>query len=276
MDILAPDIAKKILPGQFVMIRIDELGERIPLTCSSANPTEGTITLIFQAVGTTTCRLSLLKTGDYLQDVCGPLGNPTELDGVERACVVGGGLGSAISYPQAKYLHEHGCDVDVIMGFRTKELIILEREMKQCANRIEIVTDDGSNGNKNLVTAPLRQWLENGAKYELIVAVGPIIMMKFVAQIATEFGVKSLVSLNPLMVDGTGMCGACKVKVGDNYYHACVDGPDFDGALVDFDYAMRRGVMYAPYEKLSRDTFRKKLIAEGRSCKIRKQPKSKA
>jgi ferredoxin--NADP+ reductase len=252
------------------MIRINEEGERIPLTCSAANPVDGTITIIFQAVGTTTCKLSLLKAGECLQDVCGPLGKPTELDGVRRACVVGGGLGTAISFPQTKYLYEHGCKVDVIVGFRTKELIILEQEMAGCSNRLEVVTDDGSNGNKNLVTAPLRQWLEAGANYELIVVVGPIIMMKFVAQIATEFGIRCLVSMNPLMVDGTGMCGACKVKVGSEYFHACVDGPDFDGALVDFDYAMRRGTMYAPYEKLSRDTFRKELIVEGRSCKIRK------
>lgn len=260
MVVKAPEIARKVKPGQFIMLRIDECGERIPLTVNDSNSEAGTITIIFQAVGATTMRLAQLQAGDALLDFAGPLGNPTELDGVKRVCVIGGGLGTAIAYPQAKWLHEHGAEVDVITGFRNIDLVLLEDEINACSTRQIIMTDDGSNGNKGLVTQALQQRIDEGANYDLVLAVGPIIMMKFVAATTKPYGIKTLVSMNPLMIDGTGMCGGCRVKVGDEYFHACVDGPDFDGHLVDFDDAMRRGVMYRSFESASRDA------AEGRTC----------
>ena len=260
MVVKAPEIARKVKPGQFIMLRIDECGERIPLTVNDSNFEAGTITIIFQAVGATTMRLAQLQAGDALLDFAGPLGKPTELDGVKRVCVIGGGLGTAIAYPQAKWLHEHGAEVDVITGFRNIDLVLLEDEINACSTRQIIMTDDGSNGNKGLVTQALQQRIDEGANYDLVLAVGPIIMMKFVAATTKPYGIKTLVSMNPLMIDGTGMCGGCRVKVGDEYFHACVDGPDFDGHLVDFDDAMRRGVMYRSFESASRDA------AEGRTC----------
>ena len=234
MTVRAPEIARKIRPGQFVMLRIDERGERIPLTMNDCDPEAGTVTIVFQAVGATTMRLARMRAGDALLDFAGPLGNPTELAGARRACVIGGGLGTAIAYPQAKWLHEHGCEVDVITGFRTKDLIILEDEINACSARQVIMTDDGSNGNVAATTKP--------------------------------FGIKTLVSMNPLMIDGTGMCGGCRVKVGDEYLHACVDGPDFDGHLVDFDDAMRRGVMYRSFEGAAREAAAGRVASEGRDC----------
>jgi len=260
MVVRAPQVAAKIRPGQFVMLRIDEQGERIPLTMCEVDPKEGTVTIVFQAVGATTMRLAQLEAGDALVDFAGPLGNPTKLEGVVRACVVGGGLGTAIAYPQAKWLHEHGAQVDVITGFRTKDLIILEDELRSVADRMVTMTDDGSNGHEGVVTKPLQIWLDGGSQYDLVLAVGPIIMMKFVAQTTRPYGLKTLVSMNPLMVDGTGMCGCCRVRVGDEYLHACVDGPDFDGHLVDFDDAMLRGSMYRSFEERARN------IVEGRSA----------
>ena len=260
MVIEAPAIARKIKPGQFVMLRIDETGERIPLTMNGADPEAGTVTIIFQAVGASTMQLAKMKTGEALLDVVGPLGKPTELEGVKRACVIGGGLGCAIAYPQAKWLHDHGCQVDVIVGFRNKDLIILEDEFRACSDKLTIMTDDGSNGNKGVVTAPLQEQLEAGERYDVVLAIGPVIMMKFVALTTKPYDIKTFVSMNPLMIDGTGMCGGCRVKVGDEYMHACVDGPDFDGHLVDFDDAMRRGVMYRSFEQRAKD------IAEGRDC----------
>lgn len=260
MVIEAPAIARKIKPGQFVMLRIDETGERIPLTMNGADPEAGTVTIIFQAVGASTMQLAKMKAGEALLDVVGPLGKPTELEGVKRACVIGGGLGCAIAYPQAKWLHDHGCQVDVIVGFRNKDLIILEDEFRACSDKLTIMTDDGSNGNKGVVTAPLQEQLEAGERYDVVLAIGPVIMMKFVALTTKPYDVKTFVSMNPLMIDGTGMCGGCRVKVGDEYMHACVDGPDFDGHLVDFDDAMRRGVMYRSFEQRAKD------IAEGRDC----------
>ncbi len=260
MVIEAPAIARKIKPGQFIMLRIDEMGERIPLTMNECDPEAGTVTIVFQAVGATTMQLARMQAGQALVDVVGPLGNPTELEGAKRACVVGGGLGTAIAYPQAKWLHDHGCQVDVIVGFRTKDLVILEDDLRACSDRLIVMTDDGSNGNKGVVTAPLQQRIDEGADYDLVLAVGPVIMMKFVALTTKPHGIKTFVSMNPLMIDGTGMCGGCRVKVGDEYKHACVDGPDFDGHLVDFDDAMRRGVMYRSFET------RAKEIAEGRDC----------
>ena len=266
MVVRAPEVARKIAPGQFIMLRIDEAGERIPLTMNEADAQAGTVTIVFQAVGATTMRLARMKAGEALLDFVGPLGNPTELEGARRACVIGGGLGCAIAYPQAKWLHDHGCEVDVITGFRTSDLVIFEDELAACSNRSIVMTDDGSNGNKGVVTAPLKSWIEEGAVYDLVLAVGPVIMMKFVALTTKPYGIKTLVSMNPLMIDGTGMCGGCRVKVGDEYLHACVDGPDFDGHLVDYDDAMRRGVMYRSYEDVARKNVKKKLASEARDC----------
>lgn len=248
MVIEAPQLSKKIKPGQFIMLRIDEEGERIPLTMNDADAKAGTVTIIFQAVGATTKKLRALRAGDSLLDFGGPFGNATELDGVKRVAVIGGGLGTAIAYPQAKWLFEHGAEVDVITGFRNKDLVLLEEEIDASSTRQIVMTDDGSNGNKGLVTEALQQRIDEGANYDLVLAVGPVIMMKFVALLTKKYGIKTLVSMNPLMIDGTGMCGGCRVKVGDHYMHACVDGPDFDGHLVDFDDAIRRGSQYRSFE----------------------------
>lgn len=266
MVVRAPEIAKKIKPGQFIMLRIDEHGERIPLTMNETDPDAGTVTIVFQAVGATTIHLATLRAGDSLLDFAGPFGNPTELEGVKRACVIGGGLGTAIAYPQAKWLHDHGCEVDVITGFRNKDLILFEDELAACSSWHMVMTDDGSNGNKGVVTAPLQERIESGANYDLVLAVGPVIMMKFVALTTKPHGIKTLVSMNPIMIDGTGMCGGCRVKVGDEYKHACVDGPDFDGHLVDFDDAMHRGVMYRDSEAAARDAAKGKYASEARDC----------
>lgn len=266
MVVRAPEIARKIKPGQFIMLRIDERGERIPLTMNDCDPDAGTVTIVFQAVGATTKRLSQMEPGELLHDFVGPLGNPTELEGVRRACVIGGGLGTAIAYPQAKWLYDHGCEVDVITGFRTASLSILEDEIAACSARQIVMTDDGSNGNKGLVTQALQQRIDEGADYDLVLAVGPVIMMKFVAATTRPYGIKTLVSMNPLMIDGTGMCGGCRVKVGDEYLHACVDGPDFDGHLVDYDDAMRRGVMYRGFEDEAREAAMGAAAGEGRTC----------
>lgn len=262
MVVRAPEIARKIKPGQFVMLRMDERGERIPLTMNECDPEAGTITIVFQSVGATTIRLSHMKVGDALLDLAGPLGNPTELEGARRACVIGGGLGTAIAYPQAKWLYEQGAEVDVITGFRTRDLILLENEIDACSTRQIVMTDDGSNGNKGLVTQALQERIDEGADYDLVLAVGPVIMMKFVAATTKPHGIRTLVSMNPLMVDGTGMCGGCRVKVGDEYLHACVDGPDFDGHLVDYDDAMRRGVMYRSFETTAKDAAIEETVRE--------------
>ena len=253
MVVRAPEIAKKIKPGQFIMLRIDEVGERIPLTMNDCDPEAGTITIIFQAVGATTMRLAQMKAGDALLDFAGPLGNPTELEGAKRACVIGGGLGTAIAFPQAKWLYEHGCEVDVITGFRNVDLVLLEDEIDAHSTRQIIMTDDGSNGNKGLVTQALQQRIDEGADYDLVLAVGPVIMMKFVVKTCQKHGLKSIVSMNPIMIDGTGMCGGCRLTVGGETKFACVDGPDFDGDLVDFDEAMARGTMYRPFEAHARE-----------------------
>ncbi|MDR0514497.1 MAG: sulfide/dihydroorotate dehydrogenase-like FAD/NAD-binding protein [Coriobacteriaceae bacterium] len=248
MEIVAPQVSAKIKPGQFIMLRIDEYGERIPLTMNDCNPDAGTVTIVFQAVGATTKRLRHLKAGDCLLDFAGPLGRPTGLEGAARVAVIGGGLGTAIAYPQAKWLYDQGAEVDVITGFRSRELIILESEIAAHSTRQIIMTDDGSNGNKGLVTEALRRRIEEGAGYDLVLAVGPLIMMKFVCLLTKEHGIRTLVSMNPLMIDGTGMCGGCRVKVDGAYRHACVDGPDFDGHLVDFDDAMSRSKLYQSFE----------------------------
>ena len=248
MEIEAPDIARKALPGQFIMLRVTEEGERIPLTIADYDRKKGTVTIIFQEVGKTTKLLGTLNEGDSILDFVGPLGNPSELDGLKRVCVIGGGLGCAIAYPQAKYLHEHGAHVDIIAGFRNKDLIFLEEEMEKASDHLYLVTDDGSNGNKGLVTDELKRQLEAGTKYDMVIAIGPLIMMKFVSLTTKPYGIKTIVSMNSTMIDGTGMCGGCRVTVGGETKFACVDGPDFDGHLVDFDEAMRRSAMYKTEE----------------------------
>lgn len=264
MVIEAPQISKKIKPGQFIMLRIDEEGERIPLTMNDNDPEAGTVTIVLQAVGATTKQLRKMKPGEALLDFAGPFGNPTELSGAKKVAVIGGGLGTAIAYPQAKWLYDNGAEVDVITGFRNKDLVILEDEINEHSTRQIIMTDDGSNGNKGLVTNALQERIEEGADYDLVLAVGPTIMMKFVAQLTDTYNIKTYVSMNPLMIDGTGMCGGCRVKVGDEYLHACVDGPDFDGHLVDFDDAMRRSSQYRSYESVANEAVEDHTCLIGR------------
>ena len=251
LEIEAPYVAKKAEPGQFIIFRINEEGERIPLTIADFDREKGTVTIIFQEVGKSTKMLGEMNVGDELLDFVGPLGVASHLEGYKKVAVIGGGLGSAIAYPQAKKLHSLGAEVDLICGFRTKELIILEEEMKAASTRLIIATDDGSNGNKGFVTDMLKQLIEEGNKYDLVIAIGPLIMMKFVSKLTREYGIKTLVSMNPIMIDGTGMCGGCRLTVGGKTKFACVDGPDFDGHEVDFDEAMRRQQMYKAEEKQS-------------------------
>ncbi len=249
LEVEAPNVARYALPGQFIMLRVTETGERIPLTIADYDREAGTITIIFQEVGKTTRMLGELEEGDCILDFVGPLGNPSHLDELNHVCVIGGGLGCAIAYPQAKYLHNRGAKVDIIAGFRSKDLIFLEDEMRAVSDNLYIVTDDGSNGNKGLVTDVLKTQLENGVEYDAVIAIGPLVMMKFVSLTTKPFNVKTLVSMNSIMIDGTGMCGGCRLTVGGETKFACVDGPDFDGHLVDFDEAMRRGGMYKPEER---------------------------
>jgi ferredoxin--NADP+ reductase len=249
MDIAAPAIARKAEPGQFIILRVCEEGERIPLTIADFDREAGTVTIIFQIVGKTTHMLSQLNEGDDLLDFVGPLGVASHYDQPRKAAVIGGGLGSAIAYPQAKKLHQMGVEVDIIAGFRNRELIILEEEMRKVSTRLFVTTDDGSNGVKGFVTDVLQKQLEKGIKYDLVVAIGPLIMMKMVSNLTRPYGIKTIVSMNPVMIDGTGMCGGCRLTVGGETKFACVDGPDFDGHLVDFDEAMRRQQMYKAEEK---------------------------
>ena len=248
-EIEAPLVAKKAQPGQFIILRVDENGERIPITINAYNPEKGTVTIIVQTVGATTEKLRHLNEGDCLHDFVGPLGKASELEGLKKVAVVGGGLGCAIAYPQAKKLHEMGVEVDLIAGFRSKDIIILEDEMKNACTNLHIVTDDGSNGRKALVTQVLKELIDAGNQYDAVIAIGPMIMMKFVCETTRPYGIKTIVSMNTIMVDGTGMCGGCRLTVGGETKFACVDGPDFDGHLVDFDSAMRRGAMYKAQEK---------------------------
>lgn len=247
LKIEAPFIAAKAKPGQFVIVRIDEKGERIPLTVSDFDGEAGIVTLVIQAVGYTTKKLSGLKVGDFILDVVGPLGLPTEFGNPKKAIIVGGGVGCAIAYPQAKALHNMGVDVTVIAGFRSKDIVILEDEMKAVSNSFYVTTDDGSYGEKGLVTNVLDRLLKTDS-YDLVIAIGPVIMMKFVALTTKPYGVKTVVSLNPIMIDGTGMCGGCRVCVDGQTKFACVDGPDFDGHKVDFDELMRRNTLFREEE----------------------------
>ncbi len=248
MEIDAPLIAKKAEPGQFIILRINDKGERIPLTIADFNRDKGTVTIIFQELGATTRQLGTLNEGDALPDFVGPLGVPTHLESCKKVAVVGGGLGAAIAYPQAKKLHSMGAEVDSIIGFRSKDLIILENEIKNVSTNTFITTDDGSNGRKGFVSDILKSNIEAGADYDLVIAIGPLIMMKVVSELTREYGIKTIVSMNPIMIDGTGMCGGCRVLVGGETRFACVDGPDFDGHLVDFDAAMNRQRMFRDEE----------------------------
>ncbi len=251
MVIEAPLVAKKAEPGQFIIFRIDENGERVPLTIADYDREAGTVTIIFQEVGKSTRQLGSLEAGDFILDFVGPLGRASELEGVKKAAVIGGGLGTAIAYPQAKKLNELGCEVHSVAGFRNKDLIILEEELNAVSKKTMIMTDDGSNGNKGFVTNALRELIESGEQYDMVIAIGPLVMMKAVCAVTKEFGIKTIVSMNPVMIDGTGMCGGCRVTVGGETNFACVDGPDFDGHLVDFDAAIRRQAMFKAQERQS-------------------------
>ena len=249
MEIEAPLIAKKAKPGQFIILRVDENGERIPLTIAGYDREKGTVTIIFQIVGATTEKLNHLNEGECLHDFVGPLGVPTHVDGLKKVCVIGGGVGCAIALPIAEELHAMGAEVTSIIGFRNQDLVILEDEFKACSDHFTLMTDDGSYGEKGNVTAPLKTLLENGERFDEVIAIGPLIMMKFVCLTTKEYDQKTVVSMNPIMVDGTGMCGGCRLTVGGKTKFACVDGPDFDGHEVDFDEAMSRSRSYTSFER---------------------------
>ena len=249
MEIEAPLIAKKAEPGQFIILRVDEGGERIPLTVADFDRERGTVTIIFQIVGATTEKLNHLEEGDCLQDFVGPLGRPSETEGLKKVAVVGGGVGCAIAFPVAKKLHQQGTEVHSIVGFRNKDLVILEKEFQDVSDKFVIMTDDGSYGEKGLVTNALEALIAAGEQYDEVIAIGPLVMMKFVVKLTKEHNIKTVVSMNPIMIDGTGMCGGCRLTVGGQTKFACVDGPDFDGFEVGFDEAMARGTMYRDFER---------------------------
>ena len=253
MEVEAPFVAKKAEPGQFIILRVDEKGERIPLTIADYNREQGTITIIFQIVGGSTIQLNSLNEGDYICDFVGPLGVPTHTEGLKKVLVVGGGVGCAIAYPVAKKLHELGCEVHSVVGFRNKDLVILEKEFANVSDKMFLMTDDGSAGTKGVVTGPIKDLIEAGEQYDQVIAIGPLIMMKFVVATTRPYNVKTIVSMNPIMIDGTGMCGGCRLTVGGKTKFACVDGPDFDGFEVDFDEAMSRGRSYADFEAHARE-----------------------
>ncbi len=249
IEVEAPLVAKKAKAGQFIILRVDDQGERIPLTVADYDREKGTITIIFQIVGATTEKLNTLNEGDYICDFVGPLGQASEVTGFKKVAVVGGGVGCAIAYPTAKALKENGAVVHSIVGFRNKDLVILEDKFDKVSEKLVIMTDDGSYGEKGLVTDALRKLIESGEEYDRVIAIGPLVMMKFVAKLTKEFGIKTIVSMNPIMIDGTGMCGGCRLTVGNEVKFACVDGPDFDGHLVDFDEAIRRASIYGEIER---------------------------
>lgn len=249
MEIDAPLVARKAEPGQFVILRVDEDGERIPLTVADYDREKGSVTIIFQIVGATTMKLNQKKEGDCLHDFVGPLGVASHVEGLKKVAVVGGGVGCAIAYPIAKKLHALGAKVDAIVGFRNKDLVILEEEFKKASDRLFVMSDDGSYGEKGLVTNKLQELIESGEKYDEVIAIGPLVMMKFVCKLTKEHDIKTVVSMNPIMIDGTGMCGGCRLTVGGETKFACVDGPDFDGHLVDFDEAIERSNMYKDFER---------------------------
>lgn len=253
MEVDAPMIAKKAEPGQFTILRVDAEGERIPLTIADFDREKGTITIIFQIVGATTEKLNHLEEGEFIHDFVGPLGVPSHTEGLKKVAVVGGGVGCAIAYPIAKKLHHLGAEVHSIVGFRNKDLVILEDEFKAASDVMKLMTDDGSHGEKGLVTNALEELIKAGNQYDEVIAIGPLVMMKFVCKLTKEYGIKTVVSMNPIMIDGTGMCGGCRLTVGGETKFACVDGPDFDGHLVDFDEAMERGTMYKEFETRKRE-----------------------
>lgn len=251
MEVEAPAVARKARPGQFIILRIDEAGERIPLTIAGSDRARGTITIIFQKVGYTTKRLDLLEEGDAILDFVGPLGMASEFDGMKKVAVIGGGLGVAIAYPQARALHELGAEVDVIVGFRNTGLMILQDELRDACTNLYVMTDDGSNGHKGFVTTALEEQLKAGVRYDHVIAIGPLVMMRAVCNLTKEYDIPTIISMNPIMIDGTGMCGCCRVTVGGKMKFACVDGPDFDGHQVDWDEAIARSRMYKKEEQES-------------------------
>lgn len=261
MVVLAPPVARRAEPGQFVILRVDECGERIPLTIADFDRRAGTVTVIFQTVGATTAKLAEKREGDGIEDFVGPLGEASHLSGIRKAAVVGGGVGCAIAYPQTRKLYQSGARVDVVAGFRNQGLILLEDEFRENADRVFITTDDGSNGRKGFVTDVLRGLLEAGERYDEVIAVGPLPMMKAVCELTRPYEIKTVVSMNPLMIDGTGMCGGCRLTVGGERKFACVDGPEFDGHQVDFDETIRRNRMYAAEERRAMRDHRCRLLA---------------
>ena len=253
MVVEAPLIAKKALPGQFVILRAGADSERIPLTVADYDREKGTVTVIFQVVGAGTMELNALKEGEFLHDFVGPLGRASELDGLKKVCVVGGGVGCAIALPVAKALHEKGAEVHSVVGFRNQDLVILKDELRACSDKFVLMSDDGSCGRKGLVTAALEELIQAGENYDEVIAIGPLVMMKFVVAVTKKYNVKTVVSMNPIMIDGTGMCGGCRLTVGGKTKFACVDGPEFDGFEVDFDEAIHRGAMYKEFEAHARE-----------------------
>lgn len=255
MDIYAPLVAKKAQAGQFIILRVDEDGERIPLTVAGYDREKGTVKIIFQIVGGTTMSLNEKQEGEYISDFVGPLGRPTETEGIKKVCIVGGGVGCAIALPVAQRFKELGAEVHSIIGFRNKDLVILEEEFAACSDKLTLMTDDGSYGIKGVVTAPLKEAIESGEKYDMVITIGPLIMMKFVVATTKPYNVPTTVSMNPIMIDGTGMCGGCRLTVGGKTKFACVDGPDFNGFEVDFDEAMLRSSMYVDFERHEREEY---------------------
>lgn len=253
MEVEAPLVARKAEPGQFIILRVSDDGERIPLTIADFDREKGTITIIFQIVGATTMKLNELNENDFIVDFVGPLGVATETDNLKNVCIVGGGVGCAIAYPIAKKLHNLGCNVDAIIGFRNKDLVILEEEFMNVSNNLILMTDDGSKGNKGVVTQPLKELIENGKKYDRVITIGPLVMMKFVVATTKPYNIDTVVSMNPIMVDGTGMCGGCRLTVGGKTKFACVDGPDFNGFEIDFDEAISRSRSYLDFEVKERE-----------------------
>lgn len=253
MVLEAPMIAKKAQPGQFVIVRAKEESERIPLTIADYDRKEGTVTIIYQIVGAGTMELDTVREGEYVQDLVGPLGKASETQGLHKVAVVGGGVGCAIAYPLAKKLHGQGAEVHSVVGFRSRDLVILEEEFEAVSDKLCMMTDDGSYGQKGLVTQALEELILAGNEYDEVIAIGPLAMMKFVCLLTKKYGIKTVVSMNPIMIDGTGMCGGCRLTVGGQTKFACVDGPDFDGHEVDFDEAMHRGSMYKEFEAHARE-----------------------
>ena len=253
MELEAPYVAAKARPGQFIIFRVDEYGERVPLTMAGSDKEKGTITIIFQAVGRSTSLLSQVEEGESIADITGPLGRPTEMEGLKRVCVVGGGTGNALAYPVAKGLHDAGVIVDMVSGFKTEELIVLEDEFEAAVDNFYLMTDDGTKGEKGFTTDKLKSLIDSGVQYDEVITVGPPVMMKFVCKVTEPYGIKTVASLTALMIDGTGMCGGCRVSVGGETKYACVDGPEFDGQLVDWDTLIARNAYYMPEEKEERE-----------------------